>query len=237
MNEHLEQNIPVITIDGPSGVGKGTICQLLTQKLGWHFLDSGAIYRVLAYASLQQGVAAEDVPGLVKLAESLALEFVAAEAGQDAKILLSNQEISKEIRDPACGAVASKVSAHLPVREALLARQRAFRQWPGLIADGRDMGTVVFPDANVKIFMDADPEERAKRRLKQLQARGINVSLAQILTELIARDKRDRQRSVSPLVPAEDAHLVDTTHLSIDEVMASIMALLQEEALVANEAL
>jgi len=204
--------VPVITIDGPGGTGKGTISQLLCQKLGWHFLDSGVLYRALALASLKKGVQTSDIQALVQLAENLALQF------QGSKIFLDGQEVTQEIRTPECGQVASVVSAYAPVRAALLERQRAFRQAPGLVTDGRDMGTVVFPDADVKIYLDASPKARAERRFAQLQEKKINVSLAHVLAELSERDKRDEERAVAPLRPAEDACILDTTALSVEEV-------------------
>lgn len=208
----MVNKVPVITIDGPGGTGKGTISQLLCQKLGWHFLDSGVLYRALALLSLKKGIQTSDIPQLAQLAENLDIQF------QGAKIFLEGQKITQEIRTPECGKVASVVSAYAPVRAALLERQRAFRQAPGLVTDGRDMGTVVFPDADVKIYLDASPKARAERRFTQLHEKGINVSLEHVLAELSERDKRDEERAVAPLKPAVDACFLDTTALSIEEV-------------------
>jgi len=213
---------PVITIDGPCGSGKGTISQLLAQKLGWHLLESGALYRVLALASQKNHIALDDEAALERLAIDLKVEFrIAAEDGV-VQVFLEGEEITGLIRTEDIGCVASKISAFVKVRQALLEMQRELRQNPGLVADGRDMGTVVFPDANVKIFLIADLEERAKRRQKQLLENGIDVKLAALIEELAARDARDQQRTASPLKPADDAIVVDTTDLNIEEVVAKI---------------
>lgn len=212
----MSNSIPVIAIDGPSGVGKGTLCQALAEHLGWHLLDSGAIYRVLAFAALDSQIALNDEEKLAELAFNLPLKFIT----QSDKIivLLNEQDVSQAIRTEQAGGAASHVAALVNVREALLARQRAFRQAPGLIADGRDMGSVVFPDAPVKIFLDASPESRAERRMKQLQDKGICAKFGEILQEISERDYRDRNRPVAPLRPAVDALVIDSTSLSIPEV-------------------
>lgn len=223
LKQQQKQNkIPVITIDGPSGSGKGTISKLLAQKLGWHLLDSGALYRVLALAALQQNIDIDDIKALYDLALDLPVEFVGSKSDSSA-ILLAGKDITLDIRSEACSKAASKVAAIPEVREALLARQRQFEQSPGLVADGRDMGTVVFPDAECKIFLTASPEERAKRRCQQLQDQGRSVSLRAVLQDIIARDARDSDRKVSPLKPAKDAITVDTTALAIKEVMQKIV--------------
>lgn len=215
-----EKRSPVITIDGPSGAGKGTVCQQLAARLGWPLLDSGAIYRVLALAALHHDVALDDEAALVTVALHLDVQFVSTADG--VKVILEGEEVSMALRTEQTGNAASKVAALPGVREALLRRQRAFRSEPGLIADGRDMGTVVFPDAQAKIFLDASAEERAQRRLKQLQGKGFDVNFDQLLNEIRERDDRDRNRPVAPLRPAEDALVVDSTSMTIDEVVDTI---------------
>ena len=216
-----ENNSPVITIDGPSGAGKGTVCQRLAEKLGWPLLDSGAIYRVLALAALHHEVALDNEEALVALASHLDVSFVAGSDG--VRIVLEGEEVSAAIRTEQSGNAASKIAAFPRVREALLRRQRAFRSAPGLIADGRDMGTVVFPDAEAKIFLDASAEERANRRLKQLQEKGFDVNFDRLLIEIRERDDRDRNRAVAPLRPAPDALVVDSTSMDIDTVVETIL--------------
>ena len=216
-----ENNSPVITIDGPSGAGKGTVCQRLAEKLGWPLLDSGAIYRVLALAALHHEVALDNEEALVALASHLDVSFVAGSDG--VRIVLEGEEVSAAIRTEQSGNAASKIAAFPRVREALLRRQRAFRSAPGLIADGRDMGTVVFPDAEAKIFLDASAEERANRRLKQLQEKGFDVNFDRLLIEIQERDERDRNRPVAPLRPADDALILDSTSMAIDAVVDTIL--------------
>ena len=216
-----ENNSPVITIDGPSGAGKGTVCQRLAEKLGWPLLDSGAIYRVLALAALHHEVALDNEEALVALASHLDVSFVAGSDG--VRIVLEGEEVSAAIRTEQSGNAASKIAAFPRVREALLRRQRAFRSAPGLIADGRDMGTVVFPDAEAKIFLDASAEERANRRLKQLQEKGFDVNFDRLLIEIQERDDRDRNRPVAPLRPADDALILDSTSMAIDAVVDAIL--------------
>ena len=215
----------LITIDGPSGSGKGTVCHILAKKLQWHLLDSGALYRILAYAALQQHVLLTDEKRLAELALTLDVSFVSNGSGVDT--LLNNENVGDKLRTEEVGQAASEVAAIEDVRSALLARQKAFLQNPGLIADGRDMGTVVFPDAKVKIFLDASAEERAQRRFNQLQGKGFNVSIAQILSEIKERDYRDRNRAVAPLRPANDAVVIDSTTLTINEVVQQILTLVE----------
>ncbi|BEU02832.1 cytidylate kinase [Agarivorans sp. OAG1] len=213
----MTQNVPVVTIDGPSGSGKGTLCQKLAQHYQWQLLDSGAIYRVLALAALHHEVALDNEEALSLLAAHLDVRFEAKEG--NTLVILEGEDVSLEIRKETAGNAASKVAAFPRVREALLRRQRAFREEPGLIADGRDMGTVVFVDAPAKIFLDASAAERAQRRYNQLQEKGFSVSFDHLLSEIEERDHRDRNRSVAPLVPAQDALVIDSTSLSIEEVV------------------
>mgnify|MGYP000259408691 CR=1 FL=1 len=214
---------PVITVDGPSGSGKGTICSLLARELGWNLLDSGALYRLVGLAARHHGVELDDVDALVVLAAHLDVQFVAQEGQSEVSIILEGEEVTNSIRTEECGADASVVAALGPVREALLERQRAFVAEPGLIADGRDMGTVVFVDAPLKIYLTASAEERANRRYNQLINKGLGASLQAILDDIQARDARDMNRAVAPLKPAKDAITLDTTTLSIEEVLASVL--------------
>ncbi|WP_022942004.1 (d)CMP kinase [Psychromonas hadalis] len=211
----------LITIDGPSGSGKGTVCHILASKLGWNLLDSGALYRILAYAALQKNIALEDEKSLAALAINLNVAFISNGIGVDT--LLNGENVGDKLRTETVAQAASKVASIQVVRDALLARQKAFFQAPGLIADGRDMGTVVFPDAPVKIFLDASAEERAQRRFNQLQNKGFDVNIAQILSEIKDRDYRDRNRTVAPLRPANDALEIDSTSLTIDEVVNQVL--------------
>lgn len=208
---------PVITVDGPSGAGKGTLCMLLADTLGFYLLDSGAIYRVLALAAIHHGVDTESEDALVPLATHLDVQFVAE--GDLVKVILEGEDVSGELRKEETGMAASKVAALPRVREALLRRQRAFSAAPGLVADGRDMGTVVFPEAEAKIFLDASAEVRASRRLKQLQQKGLDVKFDDLLSEIQERDDRDRNRLVAPLRPAEDALVLDSTSMNIEQVV------------------
>ncbi|WP_147196621.1 (d)CMP kinase [Pantoea sp. CCBC3-3-1] len=208
---------PVITIDGPSGAGKGTLCKAMAEALRWHLLDSGAIYRVLALAALHHQVDITSEEALVPIAAHLDVRFVSING--EMEVILEGENVSGEIRTQDVSNTASKVAAFPRVREALLRRQRAFREAPGLIADGRDMGTVVFPDAPVKIFLDASSEERANRRMLQLQEKGFNVNFERLLSEIKERDERDRNRSIAPLRPAEDALVLDSTSMSIEQVI------------------
>ena len=216
-------DIPVLTIDGPSGSGKGTVAQRMAKELGWHYLDSGAIYRVLAQAALKHQLNLTDELGIAKLAQQLDVTFIVQD---DALIvLLEGHDVSTQIRSEQAGNAASKVASLPQVRAALLQRQYAFRQAPGLVTDGRDMGTVVFPDAPYKIFLNASAEERAKRRHKQLKEKGIESNLAGLVAEISERDQRDRQRTVAPLRPADDAIELDSTSLGIDDVFHRVRAI------------
>ena len=216
----------VLTIDGPSGSGKGTIGWNISRELGWDFLDSGAIYRLLGLSAHKRGVDLADEAALVALAQQLDIRFTSGEGVGHCVTLLDNQDVTSEIRTEECGRYASKVASLPQVRQALLARQRAFRQSPGLVADGRDMGTVVFPDADVKVFMTASAKVRAERRFNQLKQKGIDANLEQILADIEERDARDTSRSVSPLVPAADAVVIETSNISIEEVTQQVLALI-----------
>ncbi|WP_409038167.1 (d)CMP kinase [Mannheimia haemolytica] len=207
----------VITVDGPSGAGKGTLCHALAEKLGFDFLDSGALYRITALSAIKKEVPLDDEEKLAEVGRNLDIQFL-PENGE-IQVILEGENVGDLIRTAEAGQNASKVAAFPLVREALLERQRAFSSEKGLIADGRDMGTVVFPDAQIKLFLDASAEERTKRRVKQLQEKGFNANFDEILAEIKERDFRDRNRSVAPLVPAKDALLLDSTHLSIEDVI------------------
>jgi len=212
----------VITVDGASGTGKGTVSQLLAKRLKWKFLDSGALYRVLALAAQKHSVALDNEDALEVLAEHLDVQFIAQESNHP-QIILEGENVTDTIRTEKIGNSASIVAALPAVRASLLSRQRAFRDLPGLVADGRDMGTVVFPDAELKIFLIASPEERALRRYNQLKHRGISVTLNDLIEELRERDKRDQERIVAPLKPAEDAICIDTDRVSVEQVVERIL--------------
>ena len=218
MNEH-SSCIPVITIDGPTASGKGTIAHRVSQHLGWHTLDSGALYRLTALAVQQQGVDAADEAAVAKVALSLDVAF------QADQVLLAGQDVASLIRQESVGNLASRVAAYAPVRQALLERQRAFRMAPGLVADGRDMGTVVFPDAPLKVFLVADVEARAERRCKQLKEKGFSANLESLLEDMRARDERDRNRANAPLVAAPDAKTIDSSNIGIEETVAQVLGL------------
>lgn len=219
--------VPVLTIDGPSGAGKGAVSARVARALGWRVLDSGAVYRSVALAALEQGLDADDAAGLVDLCADLDLSFSAGEDG--ILVALSGRALGDALRAEAVGAMSSRVAALPPVREALLELQRSFRQPPGLVADGRDMGTVVFPDAPVKLFLDASVEERARRRYKQLKDNGENVTFDRLFRDLEARDRRDRERAVSPTVPAADAVVLDSTRMSLEEVVSEVVKLARRQ--------
>jgi len=210
-------SVPVIAIDGPSASGKGTVAKRVAQALGFHYLESGALYRLVALASLRSGIAADDATALARLADSLEVRF----AGDG--VYLDGENVSQALYDERCGERASQVAPHAAVRGALLARQRAFRRPPGLVADGRDMGTVVFPDAALKVFLTASAEERARRRYNQLKQKGIHANLRALSRDLAARDARDTARAVAPLTRAADARALDCSSLAVDAVVEAVL--------------
>lgn len=219
--------IPVLTIDGPSGVGKGTVANIMAYELKWNLLDSGAIYRAFALAASKRNIQIDNTDELLKLASNLDLKFESDPSNNKLSIYLDNIEVSAELRTEQTAELASKLAMIGPLRESLLVRQQKFKQTPGLVADGRDMGTVVFEDAPFKVFLTANVEERAQRRLKQLHGKGIAGILSQTLEEVKKRDERDASRKHSPLKPSKDALVIDTSNLSINEVVAKVMALVK----------
>lgn len=223
--------VPVITIDGPSGSGKGTIAQRVARALGWHFLDSGALYRLVALAARNHGVGWDNEAGLEVLARNMDVQFIASDKG-DPRIIMEGEDVSRDIRTDEMGQGASKVAILPAVREGLLQRQRDFRDMPGLVADGRDMGTVVFTDAPLKIYLTASAEERADRRYKQLHEKGLSANLSDLLRSIQARDDQDMNRPIAPLKPAEGALMLDSTRSSIEDVFNQVMAEVRARGLV-----
>lgn len=219
--------IPVLTLDGPSGVGKGTVASIIAQKLDWHLLDSGAIYRAFAIVASNNDIKIDDIDGLLKLANNFDISFKLNSNHEPLNVYLNNVEVSSELRTEKTAALASQFAKIESLRKTLLVKQRQFKKLPGLVADGRDMGTVVFPDASFKVFLTAEVEERAKRRLKQLQETGIAGNISHTLAEVQKRDERDVNRQHSPLKPAKDALVIDTTNLTINEVITKVMALIK----------
>lgn len=217
---------PVVTLDGPGGVGKGTVSTLLARHFGWQYLDSGALYRLTALAARNHGVDFDNEAALAVIAEHLDIRFDQQNDG--VMVLLEGDDVTSQIRSEEVGANASRVAAYSKVRDALLKRQRAFRTEPGLVADGRDMGTVVFTDAPLKLFLTASSEERARRRWQQLKDGGVEADLDQVLADIEERDERDSSRAVAPLKPAEDAVVIDTTELSIEDVFNQAVALVKD---------
>ena len=221
---------PIVTIDGPSGSGKGTIARLVAQHAGWHLLDSGALYRLAALEGARRGLAPDDIDGHSRWAQVMDVTFGVRPDGGEI-VTLAGKDVTGELRSEQAGAGASRVAAWPPLRQALLARQHAFAQPPGLVADGRDMGTVVFPAADLKIFLTASADERALRRYKQLKDKGSDVSLPALSREIAERDLRDSTRAVAPLKPAPDAELVDSTALTIEQVVHRVLVLGRERSL------
>ena len=224
---------PVLAIDGPGGAGKGTVSRLVARHLGWHLLDSGALYRLVALEASQRGVEPDAEEPLARLAASLSVEFQSS--GDHARVLLNGVDVTDAIRSEAAGDGASRVASLAGVRRALVQRQRDFRREPGLVADGRDMGVVIFPDAGLKVFLTASVEERARRRHKQLRDKGIDVSLSGLSSDMVDRDRRDSERSVSPLKPSDDAQILDTTGMEIPEVVATVLRWAAERKMIGSD--
>jgi len=226
-DSNINYMIPVLTLDGPSGVGKGTVASIMAQTLDWHLLDSGAIYRAFAITVRNQNININDIDGLLRLASELNLRFELVPNQQSLNVYLDSVEVSTELRTEKTAELASKLAMIGILRKSLMIKQQQFKRLPGLVADGRDMGTVVFPDAPYKVFLTAEVEERAKRRLKQLQESGIAGNISHTLAEVQKRDERDISRQHSPLKPAKDALVIDTTNLTINEVTTKVMALIK----------
>ena len=218
----------MITIDGPSGTGKGTLCSRISQWLHWNILDSGALYRILALLAQRENIAVSDAAGVAGLARNLGVQFIATTGHDSIQVILNGADVGAQIRREECGNAASSLARHGEVREAILGWQRSFQRPPGLVADGRDMGTVVFPAAELKVFLTASPQERAKRRYKQLKAKGIDVKFPQLVGEIAERDDRDKQRILSPLKPAEEAIVIDTSSSGIEDVFVQVAALIRQ---------
>jgi cytidylate kinase len=221
-------SVPVLTIDGPSGAGKGTIARAAADRLGWHMLDSGAIYRAVGHAAGIMDLDLSDADAVARCAADTRIEFRDPGDGGDTRVIIDGEDATDAIRTETAGAAASAIAARPEVRKALVDKQLAFRQAPGLVADGRDMGTVIFPDAQYKVFLTASAAERAERRYKQLKAKGLDVTLASLLHEIGLRDARDASRMVAPLRPAADAVVIDTTDLTIEAVVEAVLALVHK---------
>jgi len=220
--------VPVLTIDGPSGSGKGTISREVAHRLGWHYLDSGAIYRAVGLAAAWEGIDLSDAEAVAQCAARTEIEFRVVDAAGEPHVFVNGKDATRQLRTETAGAAASAIAAHPPVRAALVDLQKGFRRAPGLVADGRDMGTIIFPDAAYKVFLTASAEERARRRYKQLKEKGVSVNLDSLLHEIAARDERDAGRAVAPLRPADDAVVLDSTGTPITEVIERVLAVLPE---------
>jgi cytidylate kinase len=223
------QHIPIITIDGPVGSGKGSLAVMLASQLGFNLLDSGALYRVLALAIIKHDIDIANQAAIENIAINLDIRFDRNKIGQPAAVILEGVDVSNEIRTEACGSLASKISGYVAVRSALMGRQRAFLTSPGLVADGRDMGTIVFPDADIKIYLTASQEVRAQRRFKQLQPQNPNLNFTDLLAEIKSRDQRDINRPIAPLKPADDAIVIDSSDMSIDLVFSKMLAIAKKK--------
>lgn len=223
-----EIQVPVIAIDGPGGSGKGTVGRLLADRLGWHFLDSGSLYRLLALAAQNHAISLDNEAALITLAAHLDVQFESSDDGQSTRITLEGEDVTHAIRTESCGNAASKVAVIPAVRDALLQRQRAFREPPGLVADGRDMGSVVFTDSQLKIYLTASAEVRANRRLNQLKEKGLDARIEDLIIEIEQRDERDMNRAVAPLKPMPDSIVIDSSSLGIDQVMEQLLSLVHD---------
>jgi CMP/dCMP kinase len=225
----LNTSVPILTIDGPTGVGKGTVSQLMAKTLGWHYLDSGIHYRLMAWIAVQYGYGQADVATLLAKFETVLIEINFDSEQKAMHVALDGQDVTQQLRSEACGTMASELSSIPQIRQALLLKQRRFAQAPGLVTDGRDMGSVVFPDATYKVYLDATESERAKRRYNQLKQKGIDVNLSDVSADLRARDQRDQTRVLAPLQVAQGAYVVDTTHRTVNQVCEAIMAYMAAE--------